>query len=83
MSKGRFNRGDDFLSDLILKLKDIVQHPIEAIGPQMATVLCIYQLPCYSKALTCASDRSLKHVSDTEQLSDFANIRTLSLERER
>ena len=69
------DRADDVRRHLILKLEDVLQRPIEPIGPDMSAILAIYELAGNAHFGCGFSHASLQHVAHTELASDLPDVR--------
>jgi hypothetical protein len=45
LQKFRRNSTDDAFRNLVLQVENIAQVAVEAVGPEMCSVSCVYQLP--------------------------------------
>src|SRR5215467_252455 len=69
----------DARSDLVLKIENIFQWPVEAIGPQMRSGARVDQLSGDADSTSALAHRALEHVTDTKFAADPLHIDVLAL----
>src|SRR5215472_9780301 len=79
--QGRLEDAGDARSDLVLKVEDIFQRPIEMIRPQMRPGTRVDQLTGNADPITAPAHRPFEQVTDTQFLADPLHIDVLALIR--
>jgi len=60
--------------DLVLKLKDIFEGAVEAVGPEMRPAHCADQLRGDADPITALAHRAFQHVAHTEFAADLLHV---------
>ena len=60
--------------NVVLKLEDVLEHPFEAIGPEMGPRLSVDQLGCHAHTIAVFPHAALGHVSHAEFAPDLLHV---------
>ena len=74
MLQARLDDADDALGDLILKLENVVQGAVEAVGPEMRARFRFDQLRGDAEPIARFAHAALQHVTHAEFTPDLPNI---------
>jgi len=77
----RLDHPGDADRDLILKVEDVLQRAVKAVGPQMRAAQCIDQLRGNSHPASRFAHRAFEHIADAEFAADLFHIDRLTLVR--
>src|SRR5215207_6453326 len=68
------DRANDADRDLVLKLEDVVDCTLIAVGPQMTTRGRVYELSGYAKTIRRLADAAFKHIAHTQFAADLFDV---------
>src|SRR6185437_5477305 len=77
--EARLDGADDAHRDLVLQGEDVVEGPIIALRPDMASRLRLQQLAGNANAIADLAHAAFEHISHAELASDPTNVRRLAL----
>src|SRR6185312_11839929 len=63
--------GDDLFGHRVLQDEDVLDRPVEAIGPQVVTSFAIDELTRDAHPVSCLPYAALQHVADAELAADL------------
>src|SRR5687768_12446759 len=75
----RRDRTHDALRQLLLDSKDVLQHAVIALCPDVIARQRVDELAGYANPLGCLADAPLQHVADAEVPTDLPDVRRLAL----
>src|SRR5438445_567575 len=78
--QANFERGDDVLRYLVLKLKHVVEVALEAVGPYMTAVEAVDQLCRQSHSIAGLAHAPFEHITGAKHSPNFAYVARLSFE---
>src|SRR4051812_22908027 len=78
----RSDRTDDALRNPILKIKDVVERPLIALGPQMAAACCIHELPGNAYAVGRFTHATFEDVAHAQLAAYLLHVDRSALVRE-
>ena len=79
MLQARLDDADDALGDLILKLENVVQRAVEAVGPEMRAGFGFDQLRGDAQPGARLAHAALQHVAHAEFAPDLPDVDRLAL----
>ncbi len=68
------DRADDALGDPILKLEDVVERTLVALGPEMAAGRCIDELSGDAHAVRRLAHAAFEHIAHAQVAADLRHV---------
>src|SRR5262245_36763846 len=73
------DRGDDGSCYLFLYCKDVLQHAVVALRPDVIAGQCVDELRRHANPVRRPADAALQHIANAEVPADLPDIRRLAL----
>src|SRR5262245_38062330 len=73
------NRGNNCSRYLLLYCKDVLQHAVVALRPDVAASQCVDKLGSHTNPIRRPADAALQHIAHAEVPADLPDVRRLAL----